>query len=100
MSEAPRRETRAYPVHLPTTVRAEAERLANAEGIDLDQFIAAAVAEKVAALRTAAYFAERRARVDWAAFDRFMARTGGEPPRSGDEVPPEILKASRSGPQS
>ena len=98
MSEASCRETPAYPVHLPTAVRTEAERLANAEGIDLDQFIAAAVAEKVAALRTAPYFAERRARMDWAAFDRFMALTGGEPPRPGDEVPPEFLKASRSGP--
>lgn len=97
MSETSGHELPAYPVHLPPAVRAEAERLANAEGMDLDQFIAAAVAEKVAALRTTTYFAERRARVDWAAFDRFMARTGGEPPRPGDEVPPELGRALPSG---
>lgn len=42
--------------------------------------------ETEAALRTAGYFAERRGRVDWAAFDRLMQRAGGEPPRPGDEI--------------
>lgn len=41
-----------------------------------------------AGLREADYFAERRGRVDWAAFDRLMSRSGGEAPRPGDETDP------------
>lgn len=77
-----------YPLRLPASIKAEAERLAASEGTSLNQFVATAVAEKVAALRTASFFAERKGRADWAAFDRLMARPGGESPRAGDEVPP------------
>jgi hypothetical protein len=35
----------------------------------------------------ATYFDERRARADWDAFDRLMGRSGGAPPRPGDERP-------------
>lgn len=94
MTDTPQREAPSDPVRLPSAVQVEAKRLAAAEGTSLDQFVAEAVAEKVTALRTNAYFAERRARVDWAAFDRFMARTGGEPPRPGDEVPPDLTTAT------
>ena len=86
---SPTRRTSTYPLRLPASIKAEAERLAAAEGTSLNQFVATAVAEKVAALRTATYFAERKGRADWAAFDRLMARPGGEPPRAGDEAPPE-----------
>jgi hypothetical protein len=79
--------TSTYPLRLPVSIKAEAEKLAAADGTSLNQFVATAVAGKVAALRTASYFAERRGRVDWAAFDRLMARTGSEPPRPGDERP-------------
>ena len=78
--------TTTYPLRLPASVKAEAERLAAAEGTSLNQFVATAVAEKLAALRTADFFAERRARADWAAFDRLMARQGGEAPQPGDEA--------------
>jgi hypothetical protein len=36
--------------------------------------VATAVAEKLAAMNTATYVAERRARADFAAFDRLMSR--------------------------
>lgn len=35
---------------------------------------------------TAAFFAEHRRRADFKEFDRIMRRTGGEPPREGDEI--------------
>jgi hypothetical protein len=79
--------TPTYPLRLPASIKNEAERLAAAEGTSLNQFVATAVAEKVAALRTANYFAERRSRADWAAFDRLMSRPGGKPPRAGDDMP-------------
>ncbi len=79
--------TSTYPLRLPVSIKSEAEKLAASEGTSLNQFVASAVAEKVAALRTASYFAERRGRADWEAFDRLMSRPGGEPPRAGDELP-------------
>jgi hypothetical protein len=67
-------------------VKTEAEKVAAAEGTTLNQFINVAVAEKVAALRTAQFFQERAARADLAVFDRLLDRAGGEPPRPGDEI--------------
>jgi len=74
-----------YPLRLPRSVKAAVEKLAKAEGISVNQFVATAVAEKLATMSTAAYFAERRGRADLAAFKRIMKRKGGEPPRPGDE---------------
>ena len=74
------------PLRLPASIKAEVERLARADGISINQFVATAVAEKLAALRTATFFAERRERADFAAFDRIMRRTGGEQPKEEDTV--------------
>ncbi len=79
--------TSTYPLRLPVSIKSEAEKLAASEGTSLNQFVATAVAEKVAALRTASYLAERRGHADWKAFDRLMSRKGGQPPRPGDELP-------------
>jgi post-segregation antitoxin (ccd killing protein) len=76
-----------YPLRLPTSVKAEVVRRAKAEGTSFNQFVATAVAEKLAAMNTAAFFAERRGRADFDAFDRLMQRQGGEPPRPEDLVP-------------
>jgi hypothetical protein len=51
----------------------------------MNQFVATAVAEKLAVMSTAAYFAERKGRADLKAFKRLLNRNGGEPPRAGDE---------------
>jgi len=65
---------------LPASVKSEVEKVARDEGTSINQFIATAVAEKLSAMKTATYFAERRARVDFDAFDRIMARQGGQAP--------------------
>jgi hypothetical protein len=78
--------TSNYALRLLTSLKAEAEKVAAEEGTTLNQFINVAVAEKLAALRTAQYFQERAARADLAAFDRLLARAGDEPPRPGDEI--------------
>ena len=41
-----------YLLKLPTSVKTAAARLAKAEGVSLNQFIAAAVAERLASLET------------------------------------------------
>ena len=75
-----------YPLRLPTSVKAEVVRRAKADGTSFNQFVATAVAEKLAAMNTAAFFAERRDRADFDAFDRLMQRQGGELPRPDDLV--------------
>ena len=80
-------ETSTYPLRLPKSVKAAVEKLAREEGISMNQFFATAVAEKLAVMTTAAYFAERRERADLEAFRRILRRKGGQPPREGDERP-------------
>jgi hypothetical protein len=75
-----------YPLRLPLSIKAAVARIAKQEGTSVNQFVVMAVAEKLAALETATFFADRRRRADFEAFDRIMNRTGGEPPRAGDEV--------------
>lgn len=75
-----------YPLRLPSSVKAEVARRAKAEGTSVNQFVATAVAEKLAAMNTAAFFAERRERADFEAFDRILQRQGGEPPRPDDVI--------------
>jgi post-segregation antitoxin (ccd killing protein) len=75
-----------YALRLPRSVKAEVEKRAKADGVSINQFVATAVAEKLAAMNTAAFFAERRERADFAAFDRLMRRKGGEDPRPDDEI--------------
>ncbi|HXA23575.1 MAG TPA: toxin-antitoxin system HicB family antitoxin [Acetobacteraceae bacterium] len=75
-----------YPLRLPRSVKAEVERRAKADGISVNQFVATAVAEKLPAMDTAEFFAERRARADFKGFDRLMRRKGGEPPGLDDTI--------------
>ena len=61
----------SYPLNLPVSIKEEAQRLAKEDGVSLNQFIAAAVAEKIGTLKTADTFLKHRA---------------------GDSVPSDMLK--------
>jgi hypothetical protein len=50
-----------YPLKLPNSIKEAAAELARVDGVSLNQFIAAAVAEKVGVLRTASEFLKQRA---------------------------------------
>ncbi len=50
-----------YPLKLPSSVKKAAADLAKQDGVSLNQFIAAAVAEKVGTIRTARQFLNERA---------------------------------------
>jgi hypothetical protein len=75
-----------YPLRLPRSVKAEVERRAKEDGISINQFVATAVAEKLAVMNSATFFSERRNRADFKAFDRIMRRKGGEPPAPDDVI--------------
>jgi hypothetical protein len=75
-----------YPLRLPRSIKAEVERRAREDGISINQFVATAVAEKLAVMNTVTFFAERRNRANFKAFDRLMRRKGGEPPLPEDTI--------------
>ena len=80
-------ESNTYPLPLPRSLKQAVERLSREDGTSINQFVATAVAEKVSALETARFFADRKRRPDFSAFDRIMKRRGGKPPRPVDEIP-------------
>ena len=81
------RTTSNFALRLPASLKRAVEEVARGDGTTLNQFIVSAVAEKLAALKTAEYFAKRAARADFAAFDRLMKKRGGEAPRPDDKIP-------------
>jgi hypothetical protein len=62
------------------------EKIAKRDGTSMNQFLVIAAAEKIAAMETESFFAERRLRADDEAFLRILNRAGGEPPRSEDTL--------------
>jgi hypothetical protein len=79
--------TSTYPLRLPRSVKLAVEKLAKEEGVSLNQFVATAVAEKLTAMNTANFFADRKSRADFEAFRRILTREGGQLPREDDELP-------------
>ncbi len=75
-----------YALRLPASLKRELEAVARDDGTSLNQFIVTAVAEKLATLRTADFFAERTARADRDAALAIMDRVGGEAPRENDRI--------------
>jgi hypothetical protein len=80
-------EQSLYPLRLPRFLQEAVAKVAEREGTSIDQFIAIAVAEKLSALDTQAFFEEHRRKANLEVFDRIMNRSGGESPRPGDELP-------------
>lgn len=75
-----------YALRLPTSLKRELEAVARDDGTSLNQFIVTAVAEKLATLRTADFFAERAARADIRAALDIMNRPGGDTPMDCDRI--------------
>jgi hypothetical protein len=84
-----------YPLRLPRSVKSAVERQSKEDGTSINEFVSTAVAEKLSALQTAEFFADRKSRSDFEAFDKLMKRRGGRPPRAGDEMPRTKSKPAR-----
>ncbi|WP_058553669.1 hypothetical protein [Thiohalocapsa sp. ML1] len=69
-------------IQLPESLRTAAEALAREDQVSLDQLIATALAEKIAALEAERYLQQRAARDDRRAFDAALAKVA--------DVEPEI----------
>ena len=81
-----KQQTATYPLRLPRSLKEAVNEAANHDGVSINQFIAIAVAEKLAAMKTARFFTERQQSADKDAFKRILTRQGGQAPCEGDEL--------------
>jgi hypothetical protein len=76
-----------FALRLQPSLLDEARKVAETEGVALNQLINAAVAEKLSALRTESYFRERAERADIPKALEILSRAGkGNKPEPGDEL--------------
>jgi hypothetical protein len=78
-------------VTLPESLRRRAAILAAEDGVSLDQFIATALAEKVAVLDADAYIRNRAARGSREQFERVLAKVPDVEPEERDRLSPGNL---------
>jgi hypothetical protein len=74
-------------VHLPDSLQQQLQALAERDGISIDQFIATAVAEKMAALLTETYLEERAKRGSRAKYEAALAQVPDVEPEPHDRLP-------------
>jgi uncharacterized protein (DUF1778 family) len=75
-----------YALRLPASLKQSIEQVARDDGTSLNQFIVTAIAEKLAAIKTADYFQERAKRGNLDAALAVLNRAGGVEPQTGDEI--------------
>jgi len=85
-------------VQLPDSIRRRVEQLAATDGISVDQFMATALAEKIAVLEAVDYIPRRAARADEQAFLKVLAKVpAGEPEEAWDKLPPTTEGPDKAG---
>lgn len=76
-----------YPLHLPASLKEAAARLARNDGVSLNQWITAAVAQKIGAVETAnELLARRAANANPGDLVRYLDAAPDVPPEPDDEV--------------
>ena len=77
-----------YPLKLPVSLKDTAKRLAREDGVSLNQWIVAAVAQKIGAVETAESFLRKRAGGAVAGdLTHYLNKAPDAPPEPGDELP-------------
>lgn len=74
-------------LRLPESVHSKLAELAEQEGVSINQLINSAVSEKLAALMTEDYLAQRAKRASARRFDEVLAKIPAATPMPGDEMP-------------
>lgn len=82
-----KKQLATYPLRLPVSLKEAVAEVARRDGTSINQFVTTAVAEKLSAMRTAEFFAERRASVDIEHARRILFRDGGRQPEPEDRLP-------------
>jgi hypothetical protein len=73
-------------LHLPDSIHEKIKEVAERDGISVDQFLASAAAEKLAAFMGEDYLEQRARRSSREAFERALAQVPDVPPDPGDEM--------------
>ena len=73
-------------VRLPNSIHEKIREVAERDGISVDQFLASAAAEKLAAFLSEEYLESRARRSSREAFEAALARVPDVPPEPGDEL--------------
>ena len=73
-------------LRLPNSIHRHAKRLAETEGISINQLISTAVAEKLSAIDTERYLTERASQASRSKFRRVLAKVPRVSPDPGDEL--------------
>lgn len=73
-------------LHLPDSIYDKVKEIALRDGISVDQFLASAAAEKVAAFMGGEYLEQRARRGSKEAFERALAEVPDVPADPGDEI--------------
>lgn len=73
-------------IQLPDSLYRDLKKLAQEEGVSLNQLVTLAVAEKVSALRTASYLEARAQRGNREAFERVLAKVPDVEPEDQDRL--------------
>lgn len=76
----------SYPLQLPEELMEEIRCLAAENQVSLDQWLLAAIAEKMGFERTARLLRRFAERADYARFDQILARVPDAEPIVGDEL--------------
>ena len=79
-----KRRTSTYPLRLPASLKAAVAEISKEDGTSINQFVSTAVAEKVAAMKTAEFFAARGGEAEIEAAPRILLRAEGQPPEPED----------------
>lgn len=73
-------------LRLPNSLHDRVRKLAEAEGISINQFVSTAVAEKMSALMTSDYLSERAARGSRERFEAALSQFPDVPASEEDEI--------------
>ena len=74
-------------IQLPNSLYNTLQRLAERDGISMDQFVALAIAEKIAALTTESYLQGRANRGDRASYEAVLSKVPDVEPELHDKLP-------------
>jgi hypothetical protein len=77
----------ALTVQFPDSLHRSIKELAAKEGYSVDQFLASAAAEKMAAIRTLDYLRSEAAQGKREDFEKFLAAVPHRQPEESDELP-------------
>ena len=76
----------ALTISLPDSIHNQLQRLADQEGISIDQLAASALTEKIAALMSPNYLSQRAKQGNRAQFEQALAKVKGSEPEQRDRL--------------